>query len=696
MNEKILELLNQYRDHIFITNPAFNFFQTILWGLSLGLYYISSALEKIFSYVFQIFGFMGDSSLFDGIHKVFLIVGGVCLLGAVIYMGIQYTMGYKVDIKNFIRNIVLVVIIFGAVPTMTSAVGTVLGDVNRQITEAPTGKDHPDRGNQPDNMSLAPIKDNVHDFLWLQQNNFPEWDNVNPQNGITKRSIYQANFGEVIPNKQKEVDKIVQGVKNLFGDKDGGKTLFEVKPKENVSDPDKPYTEYSELDKVPLMKGLNQGWSRYSVSYIPMFCQQILLILLLAFSFLKIVKLGTEMILVQQFVPIIAFSDVHDGTKLKGAFQTIINTMIVMVFICSITRLFLIISQTVYIGLPANMEFRNLIYTLFQYGIFLGCMGGVGAVEKQFGISTNLKSEGMAGAIGTIGALSAMKFIGSSVYGGGKFAVSKAFGGKGDSSEQPRSNADNPNLRSMSYDNGQGNASSENTQAGQEEAQNNGFNGGYSNADNPNLKDNLHPEFDSFDPQKNESNNKNSNADNPNLKDNLHPEFDSFDSQKNESNNKNSNADNPNLKDNLHPEFDSFDSHKNESNSKNPNADNPNLKDNLHPEFDSPDTQDNDTGGYSNADNPNLQDNLHSNLDNPNLNEDYYDNLDNPSLSQIESDNNLNTEQNKNSDRSNKKKKKPKKQKNFNLMNKAMTYGQVIDEEGQTRGKPAGEDPKEW
>ncbi|MDM7644468.1 hypothetical protein QUF11_09320 [Lactococcus lactis] len=667
INQDIVDTMNRYKDHIDITNPIFNFFQKLLGWIAIGLYYVSSALEKIFSYVFNIFGFMGDSSLFDGIHKVFILVGGICLLGAVIYMGLQYTMGYKVDIKNFIRNVILVVIIFGAVPTMISASGTILKDVNRQVTEAPTGEDHPDRGTQPDNMSLAPIKDNVHDFLWLQRNNFPEWDNVNPQNSISKKSVYQTDFGEVIPNDRSLFDNIAGLVV-----KDDKNNIFQFEPKKNIDNPDKDYTEYTPLKKHAVLKGIDQGWSRYSVSYIPMFCQQILLILLLAFSFLKIVKLGTEMILVQQFVPIIAFSDVHDGTKLKGAFQTIINTMIVMIFICSITRLFLIVSQSVNVALPANIEFRNLIYTFFQYGIFLGCMGGVGAIERYFGISTNMKSEGLATAIPAIGAgvgaFKAGKFVFGTGVAGGKWAWNRAFGGKGDSSEKPRSNADNPNLRSMSFDTGQGNSSSENNQAGQEEPQSNGFNSRTSNADNPNLKDNSHPEFDSPDQQKNESNGRTSNADNPNLKDNLHPEFDSYDPQNNESNGRTSNADNPN------------------------------LKDNLHPEFDSPDVEDNETsGGYSNADNPNLQENIHSNFDNPNLNDNEFDSFPNPSLSQIESDNNnLNTEQTKNSDRSDQKKKKTKKQRNFNLMNKAMTYGQVIDEEGQTRGKPAGEDPKEW
>ncbi len=664
INQDIVDIMNRYKDHIDITNPIFNFFQKLLGWVAIGLYYVSSALEKIFSYVFNIFGFMGDSSLFDGIHKVFILVGGICLLGAVIYMGLQYTMGYKVDIKNFIRNVILVVIIFGAVPTMISASGTILKDVNRQVTEAPTGENHPDRGTQPDNMSLAPIKDNVHDFLWLQKNNFPEWDNVNPQNAISNKSVYQTDFGEVIPNDRSLFDNIAGLVV-----KDDKNNIFQFEPKKNVDNPDKDYTEYTPLKKHTILKGIDQGWSRYSVSYIPMFCQQILLILLLAFSFLKIVKLGTEMILVQQFVPIIAFSDVHDGTKLKGAFQTIINTMIVMIFICSITRLFLIVSQSVNVALPANIEFRNLIYTFFQYGIFLGCMGGVGAVEKQFGISTNLKSEGMAASLAGIGAgvgaFQAAKFVGGTAYSGMKFARNRAFG---NNSDKPRSNADNPNLRSMSFDTGQGNSSSENTQAGQEGPQSNGFNSRTSNADNPNLKDNLHPEFDNPDQQKNEANSRTSNADNPNLKDNLHPEFDSPEPQKNE------------------------------ANGRTLNADNPNLKDNLHPEFDSPDVEDNETsGGYSNADNPNLQENIHSNFDNPNLNDNEFDSVTNPSLSQIESDNNnLNTEQTKNSDRSDQKKKKTKKQRNFNLMNKAMTYGQVIDEEGQTRGKPAGEDPKEW
>ncbi len=656
MNQHLLDVMNQYKDHIFITNPVFNWIQTLLGWIAMGLYYVSSALEKIFSYVFDAFGFMGDSPLFSGIHDVFIVVGGICLLGSVIYMGLQYTMGYKVDIKNFIRNVILIVIIFGAVPTMTGAIGEVLGDANRQITEAQTGEKHPNMGRQPDNMSLAPIKDNVHDFLWLQQQNFPKWDNVNPQNDLTNTSVYQTNFGEVIPNDRKGLNKLADKALNLIGIKDNDDSLFQHKPIREVGKADSLFTKYDDLGSAPLMKGLDEGWARYSVSYIPMFCQQILLILLLAFSFLKIVKLGTEMILVQQFVPVIAFSDVHDGTKIKGAFQTIINTMIVMVFICAIMRLFLIISQSVNSYLPATMPYRSLIYTFFQYGIFLGCMGGVGAVEKQFGISTNLKSEGMAASLAGIGAgvgaFKAAKFVGGTAYSGMKFAGRSAFG---NNSDKPRSNADNPNLRSMSFDTGQGNSSSEKGQLGREEGQSNGFSGRNSNADNPNLKDNLHPEFDSPDQQNNEYNGRNSNADNPNLKDNLHPEFDSPDQQNNEYNGRNSNADNPN------------------------------LKDNLHPEFDSPDVEDNETSGsYSNADNPNLQENIHSNFNNPNLNDNEVDSVPNPSLSQIEANN------------KSQKNKKAKKKRNLNLTNKVMTYGQVIDEEGQTRGKPAGDEPKEW
>ena len=63
INQDIVDIMNRYKDHIDITNPIFNFFQKLLGWVAIGLYYVSSALEKIFSYVFNIFGFMGDSSI---------------------------------------------------------------------------------------------------------------------------------------------------------------------------------------------------------------------------------------------------------------------------------------------------------------------------------------------------------------------------------------------------------------------------------------------------------------------------------------------------------------------------------------------------------------------------------------------------------------------------------------------------------
>ncbi|MGX2947069.1 pLS20_p028 family conjugation system transmembrane protein [Enterococcus alishanensis] len=664
-NPDILHLLNNYRDYTWITNPIIGFFFTLLGLVVKGLYSVSSALEEIFNKIFLVFGFMGDSGLFSGLHKVFLVIGGVCLLGSILYFGYMAVLGYKVDIKNVIRNVVLTVVIFGLIPALTSSVGTIVGDANRQIQAAPSSNSEAIASAQ-DKMSLQPLKANIHDFLWLQSKGFPDWDDSPEHITLTDKKVSQLNFGELIPNDNKWYDNFL----NFSVGSEEKDKLFQYEGSEDVTGDNEEFTEYHKIPKAYLLKGLENGWMRYKVFYIPLLLQQILLICLFAFTFLKLVKLATEMVIIQQFVPVIAFSDIHDGSKIKATFQTIINSFIVMILLCANLRIFLIISQAVNVYLSStggSQNLKNLTYTFFQIGIFLAVVSGVGVVERIFGISTNMKSEALGAGIGVAAGVNLVRSLAGNVGELGQ----KLLGGKsqedGSSNNTNNNNSDNPNLNENDNDN-TNNKNEENNQTDNNH-----------NEDHNNVED--------------EGDKADNNLDNPNL--NTEGDGD--------------NLDNPNLNadDELSKDIN--------------NLDNPNL------------TSDEDQGeGVDNLDNPNLspEDENDNESDNKNLDDSNKDdNIENPNLGEEENmepdgiyrknlhnsnNDNLSGEENQseNLDQENTEGDTPTQKKTTrsrinhsshrsskgmkNIMGDAMIRNQALDDEGQTKGKPLNEEPKEY
>ena len=694
-NPEILHLLNNYSDYTFITNPIMGAFFTLFGFLVKVLYYASSALEEIFDKIFLVFGFMGDSGLFSGIHLVFLTIGGICLLGSILYLGYMYVLGYKVDIKNVVRNIVLTVVIFGLIPAITSTVGSVVGDSNRQIQAASSSGG---TSNGQDKMSLQPLKANIHDFLWIKAKGFPDWEDSPEHIQLTDKKIPRLNLGEIIPNDNKWYDNFI----NLSagdGDKD---KLFQYEGSEDVTGENTKFTDYHKIPKSAI-QNLENGWMRYKVYFLPLLLQQVLLICLFGFTFLKLVRLGTEMIVIQQYVPVIAFSDIHDGSKIKAVFQTVINSVIVMILICANLRIFLIISQAVNVylsSLGGDQMIKNLTYTFFQIGIFLAIVSGVGIVERLFGISTNMKSEALGAGVGVAVAGNILK----SMFGGlgnGAQKVIENHPSKSGNFTNNDSNTENPNLNETpdrSPEGGRSAGDRLNDNAGTREPTNS-ENTTNNNSDNPNLNVGEEATNDSAE----------TNVDNPNLNptgENLdNPNVTSEDSSNDQSENPNLTPDTGEGKDNFENPNEGVDG-----------IENPNLSNNEETNDSEPQ---NDCADNSNNENLNHQEdskttkNGHStkrNTENPNLGENNSSGQNgNPHSGEnnAESDrnnSNVGTEDSTNKPPSNKGEKrlsknpqnKRKHKSAKNILGDAMIRNQAIDDEGQTKGKPLSEDLKEY
>lgn len=379
-----------------------------LGAVAKACYSIVNSLEHVFNNMFKLVGLFGyldkTNNDFGKFYQGFIVLGVAVftlLLVARVMVGL---VGKRFKYKAALNNVLLVTCVVSFLPWAVTQVSTAMAkDVERISNTNTSNSDF-------SSLALQPIINNVVDTKVLIDNDFdasrfpmddtgyikPTTSNSTAVNKITDAAgkqqdanyVGQLDFGATYGvTDTKALDTLEQKHPGLKG-------LFEHR----INDAGDGVTAMSEHS---LVNAFDKVYPRYTVNWIAMFAQFIVLAALLALMALKVVKSMFETLVTVIIAPIVGYSSVSSSKKFKELLMSVFGGFAGLFFEILILRIMMEImrdlptltvsgvsqmSGNFFDGL--NMWEKALASILLYAGIFLGAMQGVTIIERWLGVST--------------------------------------------------------------------------------------------------------------------------------------------------------------------------------------------------------------------------------------------------------------------------------------------------------------------
>lgn len=133
---------------------------------------------------------------------------------------------------------------------------------------------------------------------------------------------------------------------------------------------------------------LSSYYYRYKVDMFPIFLSEIATILVMVFTFFKVVRLCYELIVNHFFAYIFAITDIASGAKLREALKSILSTYIVLIY-CSVA---ISLFNTFQAWIFDSSIFNNFEASICIIPVAMAVIDGPNLIERLFGIDAGIKS----------------------------------------------------------------------------------------------------------------------------------------------------------------------------------------------------------------------------------------------------------------------------------------------------------------
>lgn len=133
---------------------------------------------------------------------------------------------------------------------------------------------------------------------------------------------------------------------------------------------------------------LSSYYYRYKVDMFPIFLSEIAAILVMVFTFFKVVRLCYELIVNHFFAYIFAITDIASGAKLREALKSILSTYVVLIY-CSVA---ISLFNTFQAWIFDSSIFNNLEASICIIPVAMAVIDGPNLIERLFGIDAGIKS----------------------------------------------------------------------------------------------------------------------------------------------------------------------------------------------------------------------------------------------------------------------------------------------------------------
>lgn len=160
---------------------------------------------------------------------------------------------------------------------------------------------------------------------------------------------------------------------------------------------------------------LSSYYYRYKVDMFPIFLSEIATILVMVFTFFKVVRLCYELIVNHFFAYIFAITDIASGAKLREALKSILSTYVVLIY-CSVA---ISLFNTFQAWIFDSSIFNNFEASICIIPVAMAVIDGPNLIERLFGIDAGIKS-GFHTAMGLMHAGKTALGMGKAVWNLGK------------------------------------------------------------------------------------------------------------------------------------------------------------------------------------------------------------------------------------------------------------------------------------
>lgn len=133
---------------------------------------------------------------------------------------------------------------------------------------------------------------------------------------------------------------------------------------------------------------LSSYYYRYKVDMFPIFLSEIATILVMVFTFFKVVRLCYELIVNHFFAYIFAITDIASGAKLREALKSILSTYVVLIY-CSVA---ISLFNTFQAWIFDSSIFNNFEASICIIPVAMAVIDGPNLIGRLFGIDAGIKS----------------------------------------------------------------------------------------------------------------------------------------------------------------------------------------------------------------------------------------------------------------------------------------------------------------
>lgn len=437
----------------------------LLWALD-------NSLSKIFSAMFGLLGWDGNladsSSPLNGLYTVIFVIGWAMLIVGIVFVALQ-SMGHATKWSKIMPNVIMVALTLSVLPLMMRVAGgnsTIpgFGDITQSaISDLNNAKDK--NGDVQSNIAVLPFKNNIIDLgvlMGKNWNNFKgprtkgfetsKFNTINTGNDITSINFSTSMNKDTLKSLGLTESWFLSKWLDHHDKKDGSIEAVHY----NLTDGVIPGSHVLLKNYAGNIPGYmdDENYARYSVNWIGLVGQALILAFALLVAAFRVVKDIFELTLLNLVAPLLAYQSVRSTKKLKDLVNSIIGLYLSLVLLVLLVKVFMIFIQCAPEKLSGDLNtIQQSVATLIIYaGATYGMFAGISYFERITGVSQGFADE--AGQAMAAGALIGGAAAGSFALGKKSVGALGSLGGHGGGgnglSSAGKGGESNPNLSSDS------------------------------------------------------------------------------------------------------------------------------------------------------------------------------------------------------------------------------------------------------
>lgn len=371
-------------------------------------YHVGNSFQKIFDAMFGLLGWDRNGSQLGGLYTLFQVIGWSLLTIGIILVAIE-SLNHETKWSQIIPNILMVSLMMTVLPMLMSMASNIAVQAENGVKEANSKQ-------MTSDLALQPIKNNVIDLSTLIRADFGGSGGAFTYKPDSNAIRDTANWN-VIKNEQ-DVDNMDLG---QYLDKDTMDKELKLDKHKAAEEAMKYHLEDESgqngggyiIAKNVAGAGAgtlnDQTYSRYSVNWIGVLGQELVLCAVLVIASLKVVEDIFELSIMQLIAPLLAYRSIRSSKKMRDLFSSIVGMFTSLVMILAIVKIYFIFIEIAPSKLPAfNWVERSIAILLIYAGGAYAMLRGLAYLERVTGISQGLSDEAgqllatgaMAGAAG--------------------------------------------------------------------------------------------------------------------------------------------------------------------------------------------------------------------------------------------------------------------------------------------------------